>query len=321
VKDTCVRAIALDGPLSGLRLCELPIPEPKATEILVNVRASSVNGIDRAISAGGLLGSMEHEFPVVLGHDFAGVVDRIGRDTTLFSEGDEVFGFVARPRLDAGSGTWADYIVVPEDRFVARKPATLGFLQSGALPLAGVAALMAVDAVDLQPGDTILVVGATGGVGGYAVGLAAARGATVMATATARDAARLIKLGARETIDYTSGDVAAQVRGRIPRLNALIDTVSDTERFGALAALLQPGGHAATTRGVADAVRGADIQATDVVASPEPELLTRLAHCADSGHLRVTIENVYPLGGAEEALEEFAGGTHGKITLLLANGQ
>jgi NADPH:quinone reductase-like Zn-dependent oxidoreductase len=264
---------------------------------------------------------MEHDFPVVLGHDFAGVVDRIGSDATLFSEGDEVFGFVTRPRLDAGSGTWADYIVVPEDRFVARKPATLGFVQSGALPLAGVAALMAVDAVDLQPGNTVLVVGATGGVGGYAVELAAARGATVIATATDRDAARLIKLGARETIDYTVGDIAAEVRARVPSLNALIDAASDAEHFGSLAALLEPGGRAATTLGVADAAHGADVQTTNVLALPEPELLTRLARYADSGRLRLTIENVYPLEGAEEALEEFAGGTHGKITLLLANGQ
>jgi NADPH2:quinone reductase len=316
-----MRAIALDDPLSGPRLRELPIPEPKATEIRVNVRASSVNGIDSAIATGDLLASMEHEFPVVLGHDFAGVVDRVGADTTLFSEGDEVFGFVARPRLDAGSGTWADYIVVPEDRFVARKPATLGFVQSGALPLAGVAALMAVDAVDLQPGDTVLVVGATGGVGGYAVELAAAQGAIVIATATARDAARLIKLGARETIDYTAGDVATEVLARVPGLNALIDTVSDAGHFSSFAELLESGGHAATTLGVAAAVKRADVQTTNISALPEPELLTRLARSADSGRLRLTIENVYPLEGADEALEEFAGGTHGKITLLLANEQ
>jgi NADPH2:quinone reductase len=316
-----VRAIALDDPLSGPRLRELPIPEPQATEILVNVRASSVNSLDRAIATGGLLASMEHEFPVVLGHDFAGVVDRVGSDATLFAEGDEVFGFVTRPRLDARSGTWADYIVVPQDRFVARKPATLGFVQSGALPLAGVAALAAVDAVDPQPGDTVLVVGATGVVGGCAVELAAARGATVIATGTARDAARLIKLGARETIDHTAGDIAPALRARVPGLKALIDTASDAERFGSLAALLTAGGRAATTLGVADAVQRADVQTTNIFASPEPELLTRLARSADSGRLRLKIENVYPLEGAGEALEEFAGGTHGKITLLLANGQ
>jgi NADPH:quinone reductase len=315
-----VRAIVLDDRLSGPRLRELPVPEPKAGEVLVHVRASSVNDIDRAIAAGGLLASMEHEFPVVLGHDFAGVVDRVGSGTTLFSEGDEVFGFLTRPRLDAASGTWADYIVVPQDRFIARKPATLGFVQSGVLPLAGVAALMAVDTVDLHPGDTILVVGATGDVGGYAVELATARGATVIATTTARDAARLIKLGARETIDHTAGDIAGEVRALAPSLNALIDTVSDAERFRSLALLLQPDGHAATVLGVADGMQGADIHTTNVVASPEPELLTRLAHCADSGRLQPTIENVYPLEGAAAALEEFAG-THRKIALLLANGQ
>jgi NADPH:quinone reductase-like Zn-dependent oxidoreductase len=315
-----VRAVTLDDSLGEPRLRELPIPEPRPNQILVSVRASSVNGIDRGIATGSLRGSIKHEFPLVLGHDFAGVVESIGSSTTLFSEGDEVFGFVARPKLDAGSGTWAEYIVVEEHRFVARMPTALGFVQSGALPLAGVAALMAVDAVDPQPGDTVLVVGATGGVGGYAVELASVRGATVIATATARDAARLIKLGARDTIDYTAEDVAAGVRARVPRLNALIDTVSDPEHFVVLAALLEPGGHAATTLGVADAARGAGIRATNVLALPDPELLTRLAHCADTGRLRPTIENVYPLEGAGAALEEFAGGTHGKISLLLANG-
>jgi NADPH:quinone reductase-like Zn-dependent oxidoreductase len=85
--------------------------------------------------------------------------------------------------------------------------------------------------------------------------------------------------------------------------------------------MLEPGGRAATTLGVADAVRGTGVQTTNVFASPEPVLLTRLAHSADSGHLRPTIANIYPLGDAQEALEEFASGTHGKIILLLANGQ
>jgi NADPH:quinone reductase-like Zn-dependent oxidoreductase len=129
-----VRAIALEDPMSGPLLQELPVPEPKATEILVSVRASSVNTVDRAIATGGLLASVEHGFPVVLGHDFAGLVDRVGRDTTLFAEGDEAFGFITRSRRDAVSGTWADYIVVPENRFVARKLATLGFVQSGEFP-------------------------------------------------------------------------------------------------------------------------------------------------------------------------------------------
>jgi NADPH2:quinone reductase len=316
-----MRAIVLKDRFSGPRLCELPVPEPKAAEILVDVRASSVNAMDRAIASGDFPESVEYEFPVLLGHDFAGVVDRVGSDTTLFSEGDQVFGFVARPRLDVGSGTWAEYIVVPEDRFVARKPATFGFVQSGALPLAGVAALMCIDAVDPKSGDTILVVGATGGVGGYAVELAASRGANVVATATAADAARLTNLGARETIDYTAADLEEQVANHVPRFNALIDTVSDAEHFGSLVASLEPGGRAATTLGVAIAVNRGDVQTTNVSASPDPELLTRLARCADSGRLRPTIENVYPLNGAQEAIEEFAGGPRGKIALLLANGQ
>jgi NADPH:quinone reductase-like Zn-dependent oxidoreductase len=313
-----VRAIALERDGRGPRLRELPRPEPRAGELLVSVRASSVNGIDRAIALDGLLTGKEHEFPVVLGHDFAGVVERTASDVGLFEEGDDVFGFVFTPKRDARSGTWADYIVVPQDRFVARKPASLGFVHAGALPLAGVAALTAVDAVEPQPGDPVLVVGATGGVGGFAVEFASERGAHVIATATPLDEARLRNMGASETIDYTVEDVAAEVRARFPDgLRGLIDVVSDAEDFTSLATLLAPGGRAATTLGVANG----RINATDVWAAPDPAVLARLARTADTGRLRATIANVYPLEDAPGALAEFSAGTHGKITLFLANGE
>ena len=106
--------IALDSADSGPVSASCRIPEPRADELLVSVRASSVNGIDRAIALGRLLATTEHEFPVVLGHDFAGVVERMGRDVATFWEGDEVYGFAYTPKLDARSGTWADCIVVPE---------------------------------------------------------------------------------------------------------------------------------------------------------------------------------------------------------------
>jgi NADPH:quinone reductase-like Zn-dependent oxidoreductase len=283
-----------------------------------------VNGLDDALARGRLLAEKEHEFPVVLGHDFAGVVERTGEQVTRYQEGDEVYGFVTRPKLDARSGTWADYIVVPEDRFVARKPSSLGFIESGALPLAGVTALIAVDTIDPKDGDRVLVVGATGGVGSYAVGLAAARGAHVVATATPRDEARLRTLGAAEAIDYTTDDVAGAFQdGSGGRLAGLIDVVSDAKGFGEFAALLAPGGRAVTTLGVANGAQPgvSGVEMSNIYASPDPELLTRVADAADAGGLRAWIQNVYPLEGAADALDEFAAGAHGKISLLLLNGQ
>src|SRR2546427_265176 len=113
-KGVPVRGSLLRAPIAGPSPPSCRIPEPRADELLVSVRASSVNGIDRAIALGRLLATTEHEFPVVLGHDFAGVVERMGRDVATFWEGDEVYGFAYTPKLDARSGTWADCIVVPE---------------------------------------------------------------------------------------------------------------------------------------------------------------------------------------------------------------
>ena len=313
-----MRAVILEDYDSGPALGEVPKPEPGANEVRVRVHASSVNGFDVAVADGKTKGMMEHAFPLTLGRDYAGVVDQVGKGVTRYAVGDEVFGFVFKTILQ--DGTWAEYVVVPEDMSVSPKPARLGLAEAAALPLAGVAALKAVEGIDPAQGDRVLIVGATGGVGGYAVQLAAARGAQVIATAAPEDEARLRELGAAETIDFTPGDVAGAVRERYPDgVDALIDLVTPADRFDEVATLVKDGGRVATTTGAADAdaLAKRDIATTAVWASAEPETLARLAEHADAGRLRVTIDRSYPLDQALAGLDDFRGGTHGKIGIAV----
>ena len=140
----------------------------------MRVRASSVNPVDAYIAGGVLNGMVEHEFPVVLGRDYAGVVEQAGSAVTGYAVGDEVFGFLPHGSPGIHDGTWAELILVSEDRSVARRPASADAAAAGAAPLAAITALAAHDALDLGKGATVLVVGASGGVGSFAVQLAAA---------------------------------------------------------------------------------------------------------------------------------------------------
>jgi NADPH:quinone reductase len=314
-----MKAITLTDFESGAALRELPTPEPGANEIRVRVHASSLNPFDFFVANGLAKGMMEYVFPVTVGTDFAGIVDKTGEDVSRYAAGDKVFGFVFTPPM-LKLGTWAEHLVVPEDRFVAAKPRKASMLEAGALGLAATAALTAVDAIDPQPGETVLIVGATGGVGGYAVQLAAARGANVIATSRPEDEERLRSYGAADTIDYENTDLAATVRERYPDgVRGLIDTVNQPDGLKALAEVVADGGRIATpaTQPETDEFAKRDIDTTMVMAVPEPERLTRVAEQVDAGKLKVPIQSVHPLEGALDAFQDKARGTHGKLALAI----
>jgi NADPH:quinone reductase len=176
-----MRAIVLESFDSSPALREVPTPQIAPNEVLVRVRASSVNPVDGAIAAGMLKDMVEHEFPVVLGRDYAGVVEQAGSDVTRYAVGEEVYGFLPAANPTVHDGTWAELIVVPEDNFVAGKPSGVELAEAGAAPLSGITALSALEALGVSEGDTVLVVGANGGVGSFFVQLAANAGATVIA--------------------------------------------------------------------------------------------------------------------------------------------
>jgi NADPH:quinone reductase-like Zn-dependent oxidoreductase len=316
-----MRAFVLEDFDSVPRVSDLPTPVLKPRDVLVRVHAASINGFDAAVASGSLKEMMTYEFPVTIGTDFAGVVEAVGEQVTRFSVGDEVLGAIAMGS-EVHAGSFAEYVVVPEDGFIAAKPARLGFREAAALPLAGLAAHVAVDAIDPSEGDPVLVVGATGGVGGYAVQLAARRGAKVIATALPEDETYVSELGAAETVDYR-GDVTAAVRERYPDgIKGLIDLVNFGEGFAALSELAGPGGRAASSVGAADveglAERG--VAATNVFAQADPAPLEELAKLAEAGELRIPVQRTYSLDEAGQALDDFANGhVRGKLVVTLTD--
>src|SRR5215207_10009680 len=301
-----MRAIVLESFESSPALREVPTPQIAPNELLVRVRASSANPVDGAIAAGMMSSMVEHEFPVVLGRDYAGVVEQAGSDVARYAAGDEVFGFLLHANPIVHEGSWAELIVVPEDNFVARAPASVQLEAAGAAPLSGITALLAVEALDVSDGDTAVVVGATGGVGSFAVQLLVHAGATVIATGLPEDEEYLRGLGVNEVVDRDR-DIAAAVREHIPDgVDALLDVVSySPDDFNANAAALKPGGRGATPLGAAGEGPGR----SNIMAVPSPDNIERLAQLLDAGVLGVHIQNTYGLDEAADAMDAL-GATH-----------
>src|SRR3954451_808498 len=270
--QTAIRGVTLDRPDTAPALREdLPAPVPADNEVLVRVHASSVNPVDNSIAAG-LLAQMgiEYEYPVILGRDYAGVVEHTGAGVSRYRAGDQVFGFLLHANPVAHDGAWADLITVTDELSIAPVPDGLDLATAGAAPLAGITAMTAVDALDLSEGDVLLVVGATGGVGSLAVQLAARAGARILAPALPEDEAFLRDLGVSDILPR-DGDVAAAVRDLVPDgVDALIDLVNYTP--GSYDAALKPDGRAASSTGAAGDGPGH----SNVMAAPTPENLQRL---------------------------------------------
>src|SRR5215211_5496876 len=240
-----MRAIAEETFGGPLALVDLPTPEIGPGEVLIRVRAAGVNPFDWKVADGALEDQMKHHFPLILGFDAAGVVERVGAGVTGLAEGEEVYGYLFKPVV--GGGAYAEYVGAPT-AIVARKPESVGFAEAAALPMPGLTAMDLVDAVDPKEGKTVLVVGATGGVGSYAVQLAARRGARVIATARQANEAFARGLGATETVDHTRRDIVDAVRMTHPSgIEAIIDVVSERDVLGRMAGLVKEGGRLASS--------------------------------------------------------------------------
>lgn len=305
-----MRAVGLESFEEQPKVLDQPVPEPGPGEVLVKVSHSSVNGMDVAVASGMVKDFMEHRFPVVLGKDFAGIVVAVGEGVMSVSEGDRVFGVLVRDYV--GDGTFAEYAVVPEAVGLTKVPAELDLAVAGGLGLAGGTAYQSVSAVAPKDGDTVLIAGATGGVGSNSIQLAASRGATVIATARPGREADFVKdLGAHHTIDYAD-DIRSQVSKIAPEgVDAVIHLAGDPIP---LAKLVRAGGRFASTLGVGpDQLSTKDLETTAIMNMPERNTLDELATRAASGQLRVLIERTYRLEDVPQALNDFAQGTLGKF--------
>jgi NADPH:quinone reductase len=315
-----MRAVAVRTTGDTPELMELPVPRPAPGEVLVKLAAASVNPIDVGIAAGFFEGRMPHVYPLVLGVDGTGRVVEAGEAVRGLKPGDTVHGQFLRAPL--GNGTFADYAVVtefPDNGALQRVPDGMPADIAAALPTAGMTALGAIEAIGPQAGQSVLIVGATGGVGVFAVQLAAARGAEVIATARP-DADRWIQqLGAAATVDYTADDVAAQVRTTHPDgIDALLDLTRDQACFSEYAGLVRDGGTAVSVTFTAtpELLASERITVNNFMMQDKPDLLARITAEAASGRITVPIQQAVTLDEIPEALPRItAGGARGKTTV------
>ncbi|MEV6163527.1 NADP-dependent oxidoreductase [Streptomyces sp. NPDC052052] len=315
-----MRAIAVSAFRADPALVEVPKPTPKAGEVRIRIEYAALNPCDWQAAQG----PPENEtapqaFPLVVGVDYAGRVDMIGSGANRFRVGDRVFGRVPGPL--AGAGTYCDYVSVPQDSAITLVPQGLPLRTAAALPSAGMTAAEILEIAVLRGHESLLVIGAAGGVGSCLTQLASARDVRVYAAVRGDERRRMTALGATATIDTTDRPLEATMREVCPDgVDALVDLVSTTPKdFAARAALVRSGGIALTTRGVAaGAALPAGVTGIDFRLEPTPVLLDVLAEGAAEGVLRVPIDIELPLEKAPQALDRNrTGGARGKTVIAI----
>lgn len=301
------------GP-EALEVVDVPAPEPRRGQVRIRVEAAAVNPVDIATREGlmnvarpGVIRDREH---VGIGWDVAGTVDAVGVDVTSLTPGDRVIGL--RDRLDQPLGTYAEQVVL-DAADVAPAPAGVDGAAASTIPLNGLTALQALDALGLAAGRTILVTGAAGGLGGFVAELAAMRGLRVIAAAGDGDSKLVRELGAVDFVPR-SADLAVAVRDLVP---SGVDAVFDAAVLGypALDAVRAGGAFTAFVGSGPVPVRG--IRVTPVHIHADGAALTGLSALAAAGKLTLRVANTYPLEEVAKAQERLqAGGVRGRLVLI-----
>ncbi len=317
-----MKAIVVTNRWTGtLTLSERPAPRPGPGELLVRVRAAGVNPVDWKMRSGLLGATVGRGLPEVPGIDVAGRIEAVGPrarpdDANAFASGMRIVGFANR------GGAWAELVVVARSR-AARLPDEVGFVEAAAMPVAGLTALQALrNRAGLAAGARLLVNGASGGVGTFAVQLGRILGAHVTAVTSGPNADLVKRLGAERVVDYTREDFT-----RSPdQYDVILDAVA-SRTFAQCRPCLAPKGTYITTlpggsnlAWSALARLGAAGGRQVVLASVQPESadLAYLAKLVAQGELRPTIEGELPLAEASDAVAQSRGGhVHGKLVLTV----
>jgi NADPH:quinone reductase-like Zn-dependent oxidoreductase len=299
-----MKAYAVSSAGEAPAIQDVDIPEPEAGEARIRVTAASINGFDLAVAAGYMSGYFEHRYPLVLGREFAGVVDALGDGVADFEVGDRVIGVVSKPHLQEGA--FAEYTTAIAENGLALAPDGLSDAEAAGLAHTGSTALVTLAMLGDAAGKTLLIVGATGGVGTLLVQLAAAAGATVVATGRTEAGRRLMReLGAAYAIDYT--DLEGEVRAIAPDgVDAAVHLIGDV---GQIAGLVRDGGQLLSpVVGSPEMVPGADRVEVGIVAGyPTGDGLRRLSALVDSGALRVIVDREKSLDQMDAAFAEYMG--------------
>jgi NADPH:quinone reductase-like Zn-dependent oxidoreductase len=312
-----MRAVAVRawGGREKLELVDVERPPVAPDGVLVRVRAAGVNPVDFKIRGGYMAQELPFHFPVILGWDAAGVVERVGPAVTWFKPGDEVYGYCRRHHLQYG--TYAEYTTVPEG-FLAPKPPSLSFEEAAALPLASLTAHQALEALGLRGGESLFVGGGAGGVGHLAIQLAAARGARAIATASEPNHGFLRELGA-EPLDYHGDDVPARVRDLLADsgVDAALDLFGRDDREQAFAVLRRGGRLVSIARPPPEPREGHEVRYIFVRPSGY-DLGEHINPLVAEGRLRPQVEEIFPLERAADAHQRLEGGhVRGKLVLTI----
>ena len=302
------------GDPSVLRYEDVEQPVPGAGQVLIRVAATSFNGVDGNIRAGFMQGPIPVTLPHTPGIDVSGTIAALGAGVDGFEIGDPVIGFLPM----AGDGAAAEYVVAPAE-ILAPAPASIPLADAAALPIVGLTAWQALfDHAKLTTGQRLLINGAGGAVGGYAVQLAKNAGAYVIATASPHSIEQVKATGADEVIDHTTATVTAAVSEPVDVvLNvAPIDPV----QLAALLTLIRPGGVLVNTTvwmpAPGDEQR--DVRGIDLFVRSDSDQLSRLAALIDSGQLRVNVAQRVPLAELPAVHAQAAGGELPGKTVIVA---
>jgi NADPH:quinone reductase-like Zn-dependent oxidoreductase len=298
------------GAPEVLKFEDVPQPHPKEDEALVRVIASGVNPADPLTLSGKYAQEWGTHLPLIPGYDIAGVVEKVGAKITTLKIGDAVYGY---PTFGGG---WAEYVTVKEWE-VAAKPKSLSFAEAAAVPLGALTAWQAlVDVAKLHPGQTILIHGGSGGVGSFAVQIAKARGARVIATASTANQDLLKQLGADLVIDYSKTkfeDVAKDVDVVLDPVgkDTLARSYGVVKKGGIVMSLVaRPDPAECAKRGI----RGASLWV-----QPKAGDLAEIAHLIDAGKIKPVVTQILPLSEAIAAQRQAeTHHTRGKVVLRIA---
>ena len=307
--------VARYGGPEVLRIVDRPEPVAGGGRVRVRMHATAVNPVDLAIRSGGLAAMTPGlAVPFVLGYDIAGtLLDDAGPGLPA---GQRVVGVHPWLQEGTGQGTYAE-VVLADPAWLAPLADGVDWAAAGTLPLNALTARQSLDLLEVHPGDTLLVTGASGAVGSFAVQLAAAAGVEVLAVSSTGDEAHVASLGAKDVLSRAEpGALADQVRERVP---GGVDRVLDAALLGGpLLAAVRDGGGFLSVVGTSVPPAERDIRVTSVLAEPDSDALGELAAALAHGDLRTRVAATLPLAEAAEAHRRAAaGGQRGKLVLTL----
>lgn len=309
------------GSYEQLKYEDIPIPEITDDQILVKVYATSVNHLEIKKASGGLKNKFELNFPWIPGHDFAGIVEKTGKNVTAFKEGDKVYGNANDGYIHSDQGSYAEYIAADVTK-TAIMPKNISFVEAASVPHVGETAWQAVHTYGkLKAGEKVLIHGATGAVGSFATQFARKIGAEIYTTASAKNKELAISYGADVVIDYKTSDFSEILKDMDL---VLVFTGGDVQEKSYK--VLKDGGRLVSITGpiLEDLANEHQVSGVFMVIKQSGEDLQKITHLIETGEVKTDVALTYDLKDADKAWKTVLGTdpslpkvAHGKIVLTM----